>query len=320
MTSCNVGSPISPEELSCHWSEVSTPYISKTLNLYFEDPEVIKWLYISFGRLFHKSNLHDKWHITPYIVHPKGSSKFNILLKILQKYLYIPRDTFWMDNSTTTQELNGAEESGRKLLAISQGLDENMKISQSSFESAMGSEKKNETDYWTLPSILFGESIPFEYDPSVTKRLLVFKMKNYKPIDGTALRKEVGKFFLKCNRAYLEQVNICKFRAKFLKTVSQKVILTPTADLSVTPLYLLLESGLLTFNKDSVIKLSDFYYCLRHYCEENNLSLPVSSFDFIKRVVDLYSENNKSNLRLENATVIIDSKPVTTAFIFGIEI
>ena len=183
------------EEYGC-WANIPTPYFDKILEHQCFPPEVMRWVYIMFGRMAYELNQRDEWQIIMFCKGLAGTGKST--LGALVEKLYEPQDVATIGNKIEAQfGLDGIYE---RLIWVCNEVRANFGLDQGHFQSMVTGERvpigrKFKTALsvqWKSPGWLSGNEA-FNYQDtsgSVARRTLVaeFQSSRATPTSTNSLR------------------------------------------------------------------------------------------------------------------------------------
>lgn len=323
-----------------HWYDIPTPSVQRILDYQFKNNkeynEICKWVYILIGRLLYNAGELDDWQVMPFIKGVAGSGKSSLLTKVIQHF-YDPNDVAVIANEI--EKTFGLAGFSKKYIFIAPEIKKNFGLSQASLQSIISAEemsipvkhKMAETLKWSLPGIMVGNELPDYQDSSgsISRRLVIIEFK--RPVKKSEsdpkledkLKTEVPIIIKKCNKAYLEAVelygnkNIWNSLPKFFSDSKDKL----KEDTNTMQHFLC--SGKIRFGGDCYCTEKDFKAHFNKHCIENNF--PKCRFNNELYELPFYEFGEENNVE-----IVIDSRKrkypkadgssKVRKFIFGLEI
>lgn len=193
--------------------DIPTPAMDTIMNAQHWSPNVMRWAYVLFGRLFYDVGEFDDWQIVPFLKGLAGTGK-SVVLNFIRE-VYEDSDVGLISN--TIEKQFGLSAVCEKFLAIADDIRKNLQLDQSEFQnSASGNGVSCAVKFkgpkyvkpWLCTQLWSGNEPPGFHDNSgsVGRRFatLLFAFKVMNP-DGTLperLLDEMAAFICKANRCY----------------------------------------------------------------------------------------------------------------------
>jgi hypothetical protein len=219
-----------PFEEEKDWYAIPTPEFQSIIDYQFHMEEhhegICRVLYMMVGRLLHKAGLMDNWQVWPFLKGCAGTGKSTIITKVVQQ-MFDDRDVGILSSDSEKQfALSGFI---NKHVVLSPEMNKQCTFPQAllmsmiSCESVSLSEKFKtpEHRHFNVPGIIAGNEYMGQYNDvsgNLARRIVFFNYRRPVPktisrMDlGDCLKLEIPRLILKCNRAYLEFVNLYQKR------------------------------------------------------------------------------------------------------------
>ena len=197
--------------------DIPTPAMDSVMNTQKWSPNVMRWAYVLFGRLFYDVGEFDDWQVVPFLKGLAGTGK-SILLNCIRA-VYEDADIGIISN--TIEKQFGLSAVCDKYLAIADDIRKNMQLDQTEFQNSISGNPvscavkfKNPklVAPWTCTQLWSGNEPPGFHDNSgsVGRRFatMLFALRVLHP-DGSLperLMAELAAFICKANRLYKNMV------------------------------------------------------------------------------------------------------------------
>lgn len=197
--------------------DIPTPAMDTIMNAQHWSPNVMRWTYVLFGRLFYDVGEFDDWQVVPFLKGLAGTGKSALLNFIREVY----EDSDVGIISNTIEKQFGLSAVCDKFLAIADDIRKNIQLDQSEFQNSISGNgvscavKFKNPKYvkpWVCTQLWSGNEPPGFHDNSgsVGRRFatLLFAFKVMNP-DGSLperLMDEMAAFICKANRCYKNMV------------------------------------------------------------------------------------------------------------------
>lgn len=197
------------------WRDIPTPAVQSVFEYQGFSRDVIDWFYILAGRMMYPVGERDGWQVIPFLLGQAGSGKSSVTNYVISE-LYDATDVGLLSNNSEKQF--GLSAFFDKFIFVAPEIKSDMKLEQAEFQSMCSGEEmqisiKHKTAFsvkWRTPGFLAGNETPAWTDNSgsIQRRVIVFNFE--RPVVGgdmmlgERLKKEMGAFIVKANRAYLE--------------------------------------------------------------------------------------------------------------------
>jgi hypothetical protein len=274
------------------WYDIPTPNLQKILD-YQEFPEdVCRWMYIFLGRLLYSVGELDGWQVIPFCKGQASSGKSTILLKVAKNF-YDKEDVGILSNNI--EKKFGISAFYEKYLFVAPEIKGDLQLEQAEFQSIVSGEDmqvaiKHSTArsvMWKTPGILAGNEVPGWTDNSgsITRRVVIWEfinsVENGEMDLGTKLSNEMAAILVKCNKAYLEAINMVGQDNIWQHLPSyfaqQRMQLLACTNVLVN----FLKSDSVVLGADKYIPEDLFKQALTNYCLQNNLQKPKYTKEFM---------------------------------------
>ena len=197
--------------------DIPTPAMDSIMNAQRWSPNVMRWAYVLFGRLFYNVGEFDDWQVVPFLKGIAGTGKSAVLNFIRE--IYEDSDVGIISN--TIEKQFGLSAVCDKFLAIADDIRKNMQLDQTEFQNSIsGNGVSCAQKYkgpklvkpWYCTQLWSGNEPPGFHDNSgsVGRRFatLLFAFKVMHPDGSLPVRilREMAAFICKANRCYKNMV------------------------------------------------------------------------------------------------------------------
>lgn len=200
------------------WRDIPCPEFDNLVRYQEYDDESLRWIYVFLGRVLYPVGARDNWQVGPMFKGVARSGKSTVAL--LVKCIFPPHQVGTL--SSNGEDRFGLSSLYTKLIYVCTEVKKDFALSQGDWQSMVTGEEvsvpvKKETPQckkWDVPGILCGNELPNWMDAagSVVRRLVLFEFnrrvssEHNDPNLMDKLKRNIGPFICKANRAYLEAV------------------------------------------------------------------------------------------------------------------
>jgi phage/plasmid-associated DNA primase len=274
----------------CHatcpdWRSIPTPAVDVIFRSQCYEEDTLEWALAMMGRLLYEVGELDNWQVGMFVKGIAGSGKSTLAAAV--KSVFPDKFVGTLSGSRSHEKKFGLSAIYDKMIYLCTEVKSDFQLDQADWQSMISGEDvsvaiKFETARsvtWKVPGMLCGNQLPGWVDASgsVVRRILMFefmhKVVSADPKLPEELKRDIGAFVCKINRAYLEKVARHGQGDIWKPGVLSRQILQWHEQLrrDVDPLAAYFESGAVVFEEGAYMREKDLKALYLGYRRDNSI-------------------------------------------------